>query len=175
MTEEHDELIPAGGVIEDAFGRIRQLVEDLTTGTSTATLAHRPTPEANSMAWLIWHLTRVQDTHIAELANQPTVWESDGWADRFDLSLDRDATGYGATPAEVAALDGTAAEDLDGYHHDVHAMTLRYVRTLDEDALEQVVDRSWDPPVTAAARIVSVISDCLQHAGQAAYVRGLQG
>jgi hypothetical protein len=36
-----------------------------------------------------------------------------------------------------------------------------------------VVDASWDPPVTLGVRLVSVISDDLQHAGQAAYLRGM--
>ena len=39
--------------------------------------------------------------------------------------------------------------------------------------LPRVVDERWDPPVTLGVRLVSVISDCLQHAGQAAFVRGI--
>jgi len=39
--------------------------------------------------------------------------------------------------------------------------------------LDRIVDRRWDPPVTVGVRLVSVADDCLQHAGQAAYARGL--
>ena len=42
-----------------------------------------------------------------------------------------------------------------------------------EADLERVVDTSWDPPVTLGVRLISVISDDLQHAGQAAYAAGL--
>jgi len=174
MTDEQPDTTAAAQLLVDAFGRIRQLVAKATDGASTEALAHHPTPSANSIGWLVWHLTRVQDTHVTELADLPTIWETEGWVDRFDLSLPRDATGYGATPDEVAALDGVTADLLDGYHRAVHEMTLSYLRGLDDRALDEVVDRSWDPPVTAGARLVSVISDCLQHLGQAAYVRGLQ-
>lgn len=174
MTPDPADGATSARVVEDAFGRVRELVEAVTADASPAVLAHRPTESSNSIAWLVWHLTRVQDTHLAHLANLPAVWESEGWADRFALSLPPSDTGYGATPADVAALDGVTAEQLDGYHRAVHDLTLTYVRSLDDAALDEVIDRAWDPPVTASARIVSVLSDCLQHLGQAAYLRGMQ-
>lgn len=167
----HDD--PAIELLSDSFGRIRELVTDLTDGATTDLLTYRPATEANPIGWLIWHLTRVQDSHIAELAHRPQVWQADGWTDRFDLDLPVSASGYGATVDEVAALDGATAELLDGYHQAVHEATMGYVSTLDAAALERIVDRAWDPPVTASARLVSVIGDCLQHLGQAAYLRGL--
>ncbi|GAA0596477.1 hypothetical protein GCM10010394_27550 [Streptomyces crystallinus] len=66
-----------------------------------------------------------------------------------------------------------SAEQLAGYHEAVHAQTAGYLAGLDGKALARVVDTSWDPPVTLAVRLVSVVSDSLQHAGQAAYVRGV--
>lgn len=164
---------PATEILTDAFGRIRGLVEHLTDGATPELLAYRPAADANPIGWLIWHLTRVQDSHLAELADAIEVWEAEGWVDRFDLPLPASATGYGATTDEVAALDQATAELLAGYHQAVHERTIAYVRTLDASSLERIVDRSWDPPVTASARLVSVISDCLQHLGQAAYLRGL--
>ena len=62
---------------------------------------------------------------------------------------------------------------LAGYHADVHALSLRYLHGVDADELARVVDASWDPPVTASVRLVSVLGDCLQHLGQASYVAGL--
>lgn len=157
----------------DSFGRIREQVADLTDGATPELLTFRPAPDANPIGWLLWHLTRVQDDHIAHLADEPQVWTTDGWVGRFALDLPDDATGYAATTAEVAALDVATAELLDGYHAAVHARTLSYVRRLDADELARIVDRRWDPPVTASARLVSVIGDCTAHLGQAQYVRGL--
>ena len=67
-----------------------------------------------------------------------------------------------------------AAPDLLlGYFEAVHQRTLSYVRGLSDGDLTRVVDTSWDPPVTLAVRLVSVLSDDLQHAGQAAFLRGI--
>ena len=55
----------------------------------------------------------------------------------------------------------------------MHARTVAHLAGLSEADLDRVVDERWDPPVTLGVRLVSVISDDLQHAGQAAYLRGL--
>ena len=60
-----------------------------------------------------------------------------------------------------------------GYHDAVHEQTIRYVERLTDADLSRIVDESWDPPVSLDVRLVSVISDDLQHAGQAAFVRGV--
>jgi hypothetical protein len=164
MSDEVRELLL------DSFGRIRGLVTGLTDDLTDEVAAHRPDAEANSIAWLIWHLTRIQDDHVAGLAQVDQVWPR--WRDDFDLPFDDWATGYGQSAEEVGQVrvDG---ERLAGYHGAVHELTLRYLDGIDSAELARVVDTRWDPPVTAAIRITSVIGDALQHLGQAAYVRGL--
>jgi hypothetical protein len=159
-------------LLTDAFGRVREVVHRAAGGLTARQLAYRPGDGANSIAWLVWHLTRIQDDHVAGAAGTAQAWTQDGWADRFGLPLDASDTGYGHTPDEVAAVTASA-ELLTGYHDAVHDRTVRYVASLADGDLERIVDRAWDPPVTLAVRLVSVISDDLQHAGQAAYVRGL--
>lgn len=100
------------------------------------------------------------------------VWTAQGWVDRFGLDLPRDAMGYGHSSADVGKVRASA-ELLAGYYRAVHAMTLDYVDTLTDGELARVVDDNWDPPVTASVRLVSVIDDCAQHLGQAAYLRGI--
>ncbi|QKW35925.1 DUF664 domain-containing protein [Actinomadura sp. NAK00032] len=160
-------------LLTDGFGRIREVVHGAVGGLTADELAHRPADGANSIAWLVWHLTRVQDDHVAGAAGTGQVWTDDGWADRFGLPLDVLDTGYGHTPDDVAAVRVESADLLTGYHDAVHDRTAEYVSALADGDLDRVVDRSWDPPVTLAVRLVSVLSDDLQHAGQAAYVRGL--
>ena len=86
-------------------------------------------------------------------------------------SMSRDI-GYGHTPEQVG-LVRAGAELLGGYHDAVFESTARYVSGLSEQALDRVVDRRFDPPVTLGARLVSVVSDDLQHVGQAALLRGI--
>jgi hypothetical protein len=159
-------------LLVDAFERVRDAVHPAVNGLTPDELAFRPDPESNSIAWLVWHLTRIQDDHVAGLHGGQQVWTAGGWADRFALPLAVTDTGYGHDPAAVAAVRADAASLL-GYYEDVHDRTLEYVRSLSEADLTRVVDRKWDPPVTVSVRLVSVIADDLQHVGQAAYVRGI--
>ncbi len=159
-------------LLTDAFERIRDGVHPAVNGLSAEELAFRPDAESNSIAWLAWHLTRIQDDHVANLAGVGQRWLDGGWAERLALPLDPSDTGYGHDPQQVALVVAEARPLLD-YFEDVHAATLSYLGTLTEADLDRVVDTRWDPPVTARVRLVSVIADDLQHVGQAAYVRGL--
>jgi len=159
-------------ILSEAFGRIRAVVHPALKDASIEALTFRADPEANTIAWLVWHLTRVQDGHIAELMGEEQVWTADGWVDRFDLPFDPEATGYGQSTSDVASVRADA-ELLAGYYDAVHARTIDYLHTLPEADFARIVDTSWNPPVTLAMRLVSILSDDLQHAGQASYLRGL--
>ena len=159
-------------LLVDAFERVRDAVHPAVGGLSNEELLFRPDSESNSIAWLVWHLTRIQDDHIAGVDGSEQVWTASGWADRFGLALDPADTGYGHDPSEVAAVRADAHLLL-GYFEDVHEKTLAFLGTLTESDLDRVVDDSWDPPVTMCVRLVSIIADDLQHVGQAAYVRGI--
>ncbi|MEO7125075.1 MAG: DUF664 domain-containing protein [Nakamurella sp.] len=159
-------------MVADQFGRIRQQVQRIAAGLSDTAAVWRPDPEANSIAWLVWHLTRVQDDHVAFLAGHEQVWTTGGWFERFALPFPADAHGYGHSSADVAAVQ-TPMADLVAYQAEVDSMSTKYAQALTAGSLTRVVDTNWDPPVTASVRLVSLIGDCLSHAGQAAYVRGL--
>jgi hypothetical protein len=162
-------------LLVDAFGRIREVVHQIVDGLTPEQLAFRVDPRANSIAWLVWHLTRIQDDHVADAAQVDQVWTSRGWVERFGLPFDPLTTGYGHRADDVAAVRVESGELLVGYHDAVHQQTARYVERLSDADLARIVDRSWDPPASLGVRLVSVIADDLQHAGQAAFVRGVVG
>lgn len=160
-------------VLADAFGRVVEDVEGAVAGLTAEQLAFRPDPDANSIAWLVWHLTRVHDDHVSELAGREQAYTELGFAARFGFDLDPDDIGYGHTSADVAAVRVDGPELLVAYLRAVTDRTGEYLATVDAAELDRIVDRRWDPPVTAGVRLVSVVNDSTQHAGQAAYVRGL--
>jgi hypothetical protein len=161
-------------LLTDAFDRVAEAVPGTVAG-----ILWQPDPAANSIGWLLWHLARVEDDHLAGVAlatgsgSDAQVWLTDGWAARFALPYPDAAIGYGQTAADVAAFDVGDADTLLGYYQAVHARTSAVLADLPESALDVVVDDRWDPPVTAAVRLVSVVNDITAHVGQAAYVRGL--
>lgn len=160
-------------VLQATFENIRELVRGTVGGLDADALIWRPDPQANTIAWLVWHLTRIEDDHIAHIAGIEQVWADDGWPERFGLPAGTMDHGYGHTPEQVAAVRPAGADVLIEYHDRVADQTLHYLGKVDADELDRIVDRSWDPPVTAGVRLTSVIGDTLQHVGQAAYVRGL--
>jgi hypothetical protein len=157
----------------DAFSRVRGVVHKVVDGLAPEELEYRVDGTANSIAWLVWHLARVQDDHVAEVAGTDQVWTSDGWNERLGLPFDPASTGFGHGPDDVAAVRVESGDLLLGYYDAVHEQTTAYIRGLSEPDFDRIVDEAWDPPVTLSVRLVSVISDDLQHAGQAAFVRGL--
>ena len=188
-------LTAAQELLRDSFTRLIEHVDELTDGLTDEVASYRPTPQANSIGWLIWHSARVQDIQVCDIAktladgrsdkprseadgrsdkprSETDVWTRDGWVDRFGLDLPRDDTGYGHS-ADAVVKVRASAELLAGYYHAVHDMTLEFVETLTDADLERIVDQHWDPPVTASARLVSIVDDCAQHLGQAAYLRGI--
>ncbi|MGY1669859.1 mycothiol transferase [Geodermatophilus sp. SYSU D00710] len=158
-----------------AYAQIGETLHRALEGLSPEELAHRPGPDANPVGWLAWHLLRVQDDHLAEVAGTPQVWTAQGFAARFGLPVDDAATGYGMSPEEVASVRVPSVALLLEYADAVAARSDEFLRGLSDDDLDRVVDERWDPPVTLGVRLVSVLSDDLQHVGQAAYARGLLG
>ncbi|PWB97205.1 mycothiol transferase [Salinibacterium hongtaonis] len=163
----------ATAVLADSYGRVRESVLHVTRGLTADQLSYRVDGEANSIAWLIWHLTRVQDDHVADAMGAEQVWTARGFAQDFGLPFPPSATGYGQSADEVAAVQGVSVDQLVAYHEAVCARTLEFIAILSDDDLDRVIDTSWDPPVTLAVRLVSVIADDLQHVGQAAFIRGV--
>jgi hypothetical protein len=159
-------------VLQDGFGRIGELVHGVLDGVGERELTARLGPEANTIAWLVWHLTRVEDAQVADVAGTEQVWSAQGFQERFGLPFDADATGYGQSPDEVAQVRVDAAL-LGEYLDATRAATDAYLGRLEDEDLARVVDEGWDPPVTLGVRLVSVLGDVLEHAGQAAFIKGV--
>jgi uncharacterized damage-inducible protein DinB len=162
-----------GELLVDAFGRVREGVHRVVEGLDVEQLAWRPVPAANSVGWLVWHLARVQDDHVADAAGREQVHTDLGWHARLALPFPPEDTGYSHSADDVAMVRRIEGGLLAAYLDAVHERTVTFVRGLRPADLDRVVDTRWDPPVTLGVRLVSVVDDDAQHVGQAAYVRGL--
>ena len=162
-------------LLQELYGRIAPQSRAAVDGLDAEALNARLTPDANHIGWLIWHLARVLDHQVCEVAGMRQVWLDGDHAVRVGLKPDSDEHGYGHTSAQVAAVRPSAPADVLDYLDAVDARTRSYLGALSAADLDQVVDTAYDPPVTLGVRLVSVAEDCLEHVGQAAYVRGLLG
>lgn len=159
----------------EIYGRIPPLARHAVDGVDLERLTEPPSPGVNTIAWLVWHLTRVQDHHIADLLDADQIWAGGDWAGRFGLDPDPSNTGYGHSAAEVATVRPESPDVLLDYLDATATRTDAMLADLVPADLDRIVDRRWNPPVTLGVRLVSVADDCVQHAGQAAYLRGLLG
>jgi hypothetical protein len=157
----------------ELYGRIPPLAAAAVRGLNGEDLQRAPEPGANTIGWLVWHLARVQDHHVSELVGSEQVWVDGEWAARCGLAPDPSNTGYGHSAELVRAVQPESPEVLLEYLGEVQARTMAMLEGLQAADLDRVVDRRWDPPVTLGVRLVSIADDSLQHAGQAAYARGL--
>ncbi|MFP5256459.1 MAG: mycothiol transferase [Acidimicrobiia bacterium] len=160
-------------LLVEEFGRLPELVREAVADLDADQLATAPAPGANTVAWLVWHLTRVQDHHLSEVMGVDQLYLTEGWHERFGRGPDPEDHGYGHTPADVASVRPGSGDELVAYFDAVHDRTIGFLQGLSQAELDRVVDERWDPPVTLGVRLVSVLADDLQHAGQAAYLRGL--
>lgn len=171
MTTDSPDI--ARNLLVDAFTRVTETLPPLLHGLTSEDLLWQPDPAANSIAWLTWHLTRVQDDHLAGVGGIAQVWITGGWATRFALPYPEASIGYGQSASDVAAFEVADPALLLGYHQATYDLTLAVLNDMSAGGFTRVVDTRWDPPVTAAVRLVSVVNDTTQHLGQIAYLRGL--
>ena len=161
-------------LIMDGYGRVLQILEEALDGLTQNDLNQQPHPDCNSMGWLTWHLTRVQDDHIADLMGEEQLWVNNGWHARFNRAPEPKDIGFGHSSEDVAAFRSPDVETLLEYHRTVLERSKRYIATLSTSDLDRELNEPWYQPLpTVGVRLVSIMSDNLQHAGQVAYLRGL--
>ena len=158
-------------LLVEAYSHINRIVHQATDDLTQDQLAYQPELGSNSIAWLVWHLTRIQDSHLRNVVQLEEAWLTEEWSDRFGMSGST-GIGFGDGPDEVAAIKPPRAILL-GYHDRVAGRVLHYLPTADANELDRIVDTNYDPHVKAGIRLMSVVQDNTQHAGQARYIRGM--
>ncbi len=161
-------------LIIDGYGRVLEVLDKALSGLAQDDLNQQPHPDCNSMGWLTWHLTRVQDDHIANLMEEDQLWVRDGWHAKFNRAPEPKDIGFGHSSEDVATFKSPDIETMLGYHRAVMERSKRYISTLSTADLKRELNEPWFQPLpTVGVRLVSIMSDNLQHAGQVAYLRGL--
>ena len=162
------------GLIIDGYGRVWQVLEEALDRLPQDDLNQQPRPDCNSMGWLTWHLTRVQDDHIASLMGKGQLWTSEGWHAKFNRAPEPKDIGFGHSSEDVAAFQSPDVKTLLDYHRAVLERTKGYIATLSLSDLDRELNEPWYQPLpTVGVRLISIMSDSLQHAGQIAYLCGL--
>lgn len=162
-------------LLADGYERVLEFMESVLRGLTRDDLDWQPRQDCNSIGWLSWHLIRQQDAQIAALMGDEQLWTRDGWYSKFHRPPDPGDIGFGHTPEQVSAFKSPGAQILLDYHRAVLERSKQYFIALSRTDLDRELDEPWFQPLpTVGVRLVSILEDSLLHAGQAAYVRGLQ-
>ncbi len=145
-------------------------IHQATDGLTDEQLYYQPSSDTNSIAWLIWHLSRWRDKISAAVAGEPQVWASEGWAQRFDI--DQDRTGLGDTLEQVAAFR-VERDLLLGYASAAHTAIVERVSRMTPEDFEKEIEYSPGSSRSAWRALISVMGDSSEHTGQINYSRGM--
>jgi hypothetical protein len=160
-------------LVLDTLGRARDMVREALEDLSPEELLLPPKPH---VAWLVWHMARVQDSNLSRLIGSQQLWIADGWHARFGMPPDtRDyGSGHRQTPEEVDVFTVNDKRLLMDYLNSVFERTKEYLSTVSNSDLSKVLNEpQYQPIPTLSIRLVSVIACNMRHAGQIQYLRGL--
>jgi hypothetical protein len=165
----------AKNLLSDGYRSALAVIEGVVKGLSREDLDWQPRPDSNSIGWLAWHMAREQDAAIALLLREEQLWTRDGWHDKFGRPADPKDYGTGNTPEQLAAFRSPDADTLLSYYRAVLKRSQEYILSLAAADLDQVTKFKWmQPPPTVGSWLMMIMDDCVQHAGQAGYIRGLR-
>ena len=166
-------------VLIDSLSRSRERLGRALDGVTAEQANTQPeplkAPRIDSLTWLAWHTAREIDLQVSDLRGTEPLWTAAGFSQRFALPLPDDTEDWHHTPEQAAQVVVGDLSFLFAYLDDAYALATTYLRSLTPETLNDIVDESWDPPVTRAVRLASVIDDAAQHSGQAVYTRRLLG
>jgi len=153
--------------LEENRDYIARAIKDL----SPDELAWRPKPHSNNIAFLLWHLARVEDLWINRLIlGGKSMYETDGWYKKFKTPAQD--SGFGYDQAKLAAWPVPTPELLQSYTAAVREKTLAFLKTTDEKKLDEPKDFILNK-ATVGWALSHLISEIGEHSGQIGYLRGV--
>src|SRR5512136_1939402 len=88
-------------------------------------VAWRPQPESNSIGFILWHMTRSEDSLVNGLfrGGKPQLWETGKWGEKLGLNPDPKNSGNGYTREQLVSFPTPELSKLVDYHKAVRVNT----------------------------------------------------
>ena len=162
-------------LIEETLLEIDRDLKVALEGLQMAELDWRPSDEANSIGFTLWHQTRAEDVWISEFALEgQQVFERDHWSDMWRIPLAD--TGFNYDKDQLFAFKTPPISELHEYAAAVRLQTLEYLNGLSvsDFDLKPDTDHPWRKGYTIGRMFGHILCELSQHLGHIGYLRGLQ-
>ena len=121
-----------------AHERNWEMIETALEGLDEGTLSRQPSEQCNSIAWLLWHMSRVLDMVVhSRTRDRPQLWITEGWHKKFGMSDDAEDRGVGWTAAQVSGWRPPPLEVQMDYYYAVKAATKDFLTSATPAELEK--------------------------------------
>ena len=157
--------------IQSGLEEYLQALQRTLEGLTPAEVRWQPTLHTNHIAWLVWHMARMEDRWVSRVRQHPEVWTADGWAERF--RMDSASNGVGQTMEEVRAMPEIPLTDLLAYFDAVRAVTRPYLAQATDTDLSREYPLPRGGTVTGSWVLGHILVEESQHLGQVALLRGM--
>jgi len=136
-------------------------------------------PECNSIAFILWHIARVEDIFVRRhCQRKEELYEAEGWWEKLgtparETGYGYRESGYGYTVEQLQAWPVPKLETLRGYADSVRNHTLAFLERLSSEKLDEMPwpDRPLD---SIGAALCHMSTEIALHVGQITYLRGMQ-
>jgi len=153
-------------VIKRSYDWIKLACDDLTEDQ----MHYQSTPDSNSIAWMVWHSSRIKDQVTASIVGESEVWLADGWAERFGIAPE--ANGIGDRPEQVTSFR-VRSDFLLGYADAAHNVTIQRLSKILPAQLAQPSRYVLGDTRPVWRSLQGMLGDAYSHAAQVSYLRGM--
>lgn len=155
-----------------SFNESESALTKAVEGLTQEELIRQPQPGANHIAFILWHMVRVEDWFFHYMFQHvPQLWESERFYDKMNLPEDPRITGFGYTAEQVSSFPYVQLRDLMAYSKAVRAETIHYLHNLDSTKFDEIVKSRLFGEVSIGHLISHLLVELAQHIGQIAYIR----
>ena len=159
------------GFIERSLAFTHAALRDARNGTDEQ-LHFVPEQGSHSIAWCLWHTSRVEDLIISRVTGQEPVW-SEEWAARTGLPFDGFGTGMSDDDARDVRVGDMAA--LAGYQDAVIERTTQFLANATDEDLEREIPARNGSESVGEAISLHMMGHFNGHRGEINTLRGMQG
>jgi len=152
--------------LEQSQGYLTKALDGLTQEEA----AWSPGVECNSITFILWHLSRVEDFFVNRvIQRQKELYEAENWQEKLGTPV----KAYQYTVEELQAWPVPKLEVLREYANSVREKTLALIQSIPPEKLSELA-RPDRPPDTIGDILSRISTEIAMHVGQIAYLRGVQ-